>query len=180
MDALLEMCDEIHRNGFKKILILNGHGGNESFLPFFVQQFPGLNRPYAVYTRFLHNMSAEQLIAIQKKSGEMNMGDHAGFSETSLMSYLRPDLVHMEKIKISESVSMERLKDTESMGIFTGFSWYAKYPHHFAGDPSRASAGHGAFIFDILLENTVIAINAIKDDKISLELIKEYRKQCGN
>ena len=174
MDALLEMCDEIHRNGFKKIFILNGHGGNEHFLPFFAQQFPGLSRPYAVYTRFAHNISDEQCKEILTRAGETDMGYHAGFSETALMMYLRAELVHLERQKVAESVSLDRLKGQEDAGLFTGFNWYAKYPHHFAGDPSRATPESGAFIFDILLENTVNAINAIKDDDVSLKLIDEY------
>jgi len=174
MDALLEMCDEIHRNGFTKILILNGHGGNLQFLPFFAQQFPGLNRPYALYTYFLPSLTKEQREAIKTRSGEDCMGDHAGFQETSLIMHLRPDLVHMEKSKIPESNNMDRLKTIEDAGVFTGFNWYAKYPYHFAGDPSRATAEHGAFIFDILVANTVNAINAVKADNVSWKLITEF------
>ena len=180
MDALLEMCDEIHRNGFKKIFILSGHGGNEYFLPFFAQQFPGLSRPYAVYTRFAHNISDGQLKAIQSRSGETDMGNHAGFSETALMMCLQPGLVHMGRQKVSESVSLERLKGQSNAGLYTGFDWYAKYPHHFAGDPSRATAELGEFIFSILLDNTVNAINAIKADDVSLKLIGEFNGQCGD
>ena len=180
MDALLEMCDEIHRNGFNKIFILNGHGGNEYFLPFFAQQFPGLSRPYAVYTRFAHKISDEQRKNIQTRSGEMDMGNHAGFSETALMMYLHPELVHLERQNVSESVSLERLKDQSDAGLYTGFDWYAKYPHHFAGDPSRATAELGEAIFGILLENTVSAINAVKNDNVSLNLIDEFNGKCGD
>jgi len=178
MDALLEMCDEIHRNGFQKIFILNGHGGNNCFLPFFVQEFPALKRPYAVYTRFAHDMTEEQQKAIYASSGESNMGDHAGFSETSLMMYLRPELVHLERAKILEGVSLDRLKELQDQGTVTGFDWYSKYPHHFAGDPSRATVGYGEFIFGILVTNTVNAINAIKADKASLKLISEFGRQA--
>src|SRR5271155_5865985 len=34
---LQETTDEMARNGCKKILIVNGHGGNESLLPYFAQ-----------------------------------------------------------------------------------------------------------------------------------------------
>ena len=174
MDSLLEMCDEIHRNGFKKIIILSGHGGNGFFMPFFAQWFPGLNRPYAVYTCFAHNLKSEQLSAIQSRSGEMNMGGHAGFLETSLIMYLCPELVHMQRVKVGESESLDRLKNLQEQSIFTGFDWYAKFPHHFAGDPSLASAEHGSYIFDILLSNVVEIIKAVKEDDVSLKLIKEY------
>ena len=179
MDVLLEMCDEIYRNGFTKILILSGHGGNGHFLPFFAQQFPGLERPYAVYTRFAHDITNEQLTAIKTHSGENNMGEHAGFSETALMMYLRPDLVHLDKAKVSESENLDRLNELQQMGIVTGFDWYSKFPYHFAGDPTRATAEYGEFIFDILLANTVGAINAVKADKTSLKLIEKFNKSCG-
>ena len=178
MDALLEMCDEIHRNGFTKILILNGHGGNLYFLPFFAQQFPGLNRPYAVYTYFESNKSDEQIKEIKARSGEENMGFHAGFSETSLIMHLRPDLVHMERVKLKESDSMARLKDLENLNAFSGFDWYASFPYHFAGDPSKATAEHGKIIFDMVVANTVKVVNAIKADNVSLKLIEEYNAKA--
>ena len=176
MDALLEMCDEIHRNGFTKILILNGHGGNESFLPFFAQQFPGLERPYAVYTYFAHKISDEQLKVIREKSGEENMGEHAGFLETALIMHLCPALVHLERQNKTESASLDRLKKLEDSGVFSGFNWYAKYPHHFAGDPSGAAAECGEFILNILIDNAVKVINEIKADDTSLKLISEYNR----
>lgn len=176
MDSLLEMCDEIHRNGFTKILILSGHGGNGHFLPFFAQQMPGLNREYAVYTHFMHDISEEYQKSIQQHSGEDVMGDHAGFSETSLMMYLRPELVHMENVKVSESVSLERLKELRELGVFTGFDWYAEYPRHFAGDPSRATSDNGEFIFNILCESSAKVISEVKADNVSAKLIEEFNQ----
>jgi creatinine amidohydrolase len=174
MDALHEMCDEIHRNGFKKILILSGHGGNSFFLPFFAQMFPGLNRPYAVYAHYANSINEEQHKIIEERSGVADMGSHGGFLETSILMYLRPELVYMDRVKVQESVSMERLKDLENNSIYTGFNWYAKYPHHFAGDPSAASPEHGEFIFDMLIKKTVNVIDAVKADNVSLKLIEEY------
>ena len=176
MDSLLEMCDEIHRNGFTKILLLSGHGGNSRFLPFFAQQFPGINRPYAVYTAFAHDMSPEQRSSILARAGIEDLGNHAGFSETALIMHLCPGLVHMERVKVSESAALGRLEAIKDAGIFTGFNWYSDYPHHFAGNPSAATAEHGAFIFDILAANTADMINAVKKDDVSLKLIGEYNR----
>jgi len=176
MDALLEMCDEIHRNGFTKILILSSHGGNAFFLPFFAQQFPGLNRPYAVYTRYMHDHSKEQTEAIRARIGVQNLGDHAGVAETSLIMHLRPDLVRMEAQDASESANRQGLKEVRAQKVFTGFNWYAQYPHHFAGDPAGASAEHGKFIFDMICENMADAIRAVKADGESLALIEEYNR----
>src|SRR6202521_1854185 len=37
LELLQETTDEMARNGCKKVIIVNGHGGNESLLPFFAQ-----------------------------------------------------------------------------------------------------------------------------------------------
>jgi len=178
MDALLEMCDEIHRNGFKKVLILNGHGGNEFFLPFFAQMYPGINRPYAVYNYFIHHLSDDQQFAITSHSSANDLGAHAGFSETSLMMHLRPNLVHMDRVRVKESTNLGRLDKIKESGVTTGFDWYASYPHHFAGSPLLATAEHGEFIFNILCDNVANVIREIKSDNMSPMLITEFNKSA--
>jgi len=174
MDALLEMCDEIHRNGFDKILILSGHGGNYQLLPFFAQMFPGINRPYAVYTQFMHDLTEQQLEEIYLATGVDEMGAHGGFYETALMMHIRPDLVHLEKVNEEEHKDLDRLKKIKDAGLFTGFNWYASFPHHFAGDPSPATKENGKIIFDITVQKIETLINTVKADDVSLPLIQEY------
>ena len=180
MDNLLEVCDEIHRNGFKKILLLSGHGGNYHFLPFFAQWFPGLERSYSVYTSYIHDISPEELEEIQSKSGIDDMGGHGGFYETSLIHYLRPSLVHVDRVITEESASLGRLDDIKKEGIYSGFGWYADYPHHFAGNPAGSSAENGKIIFDILQKRIIRMINAVKSDNTSLPLISEFNSKTDN
>src|SRR5205085_12288247 len=49
MDLLQETTDEMARNGCKKIIIVNGHGGNEHLLPFFAQSQLYKPHDYVVY-----------------------------------------------------------------------------------------------------------------------------------
>src|SRR4030088_40669 len=46
---LQETTDEMARNGCKKIMIVNGHGGNESLLPYFAQSQLDKPQHYLVY-----------------------------------------------------------------------------------------------------------------------------------
>jgi creatinine amidohydrolase len=175
MDALLEMCDEIHRNGFQKIIIVSSHGGNGYFLPFFVQEMPRLSKAYNVYTWFCGQMKDQQRKTICELAKTEELGAHAGLSETSVIMYLRPNLVHMDNVNPSESKSQGRLAPLKERGVVTGFSWYADFPYHFAGDPSAASAELGKVIFNIMCENLIEIIRAVKADDSSEKMIKEFK-----
>src|SRR5258707_9624505 len=48
-DLLDATCEEIGRNGFKRIVIINGHGGNPQLIRFFIQSQLERRRDYAVY-----------------------------------------------------------------------------------------------------------------------------------
>ena len=174
MDTLLEMCDEISRNGFKKILIMSGHGGNNHFLPFFAQEMPRLARDYSVYTGFIGNATPEQRKRFIKAAGTDDLGYHAGLAETAIMMHLRPDLVHMSDQDPIEGQSQNRLPDIEKAMLFTGFSWYANYPNHFSGDHTNATPQLGKLLFDVAVENTVSALHAIKADAASCQFLREY------
>ena len=49
LEPLQETTDEMARNGCKKIAIVNGHGGNNSLLPFFAQSQMASPHDYVVY-----------------------------------------------------------------------------------------------------------------------------------
>ena len=49
LKVLQETTDEMARNGCKKIIIVNGHGGNEYLLPYFAQSQMDRQRDYVVY-----------------------------------------------------------------------------------------------------------------------------------
>src|SRR5262249_27127922 len=83
-------CEEIARNGFNKIVIVNGHGGNPNFLRFFVQSQLERRRNYVVY---LHEPTPDP--AFTETVNRMRKSDprgdqHAGERETATLLYLRP------------------------------------------------------------------------------------------
>src|SRR5579862_8432626 len=92
-ELLEATCDEIGRNGFKKILIINGHGGNPELIKYFIQTRLEKERNYAVYFFEPNADSAyrRQLSALHKSDPADDQ--HAGERETSTLLYLRPDLV---------------------------------------------------------------------------------------
>ena len=51
LKLLQETTDEMARNGCKKIIIVNGHGGNENLLPYFAQAQLEKAHDYVVYVQ---------------------------------------------------------------------------------------------------------------------------------
>src|SRR3989442_10801937 len=92
LELLQETTDEMARNGCKKVLIVNGHGGNEHLLPFFAQSQLERPRDYVVYVLGLVEPPPG---GPPPKSTAINW--HAGESETSHMMISRPDLVHIDR-----------------------------------------------------------------------------------
>ena len=49
MKILAETCEEIYRNGFQKILLFSGHGGNSPMISYFLRSVLEKQRDYLVY-----------------------------------------------------------------------------------------------------------------------------------
>lgn len=164
-------CEEIARNGFKKIVIINAHGGNPNFLRFFVQSQLEKRRDYAVYF-----FDPGQDAALNAKVREMRKSDaagdqHAGERETSVLLYLRPELVHTERATQESGANQKRLFIPD---IYTAIWWYAAYPNHYAGEGDKATAELGQVITEQKIEALAKALRAVKADTRTLELQTEY------
>ncbi len=137
--VLQETCDELHRNGIEKIILVNGHGGNNSLLPYFCQTQLEKKKDYAVYL-----FRPEETEAYQDQLDNMRQTDwdgHAGETETSLMLAVRPDLVQLDKANEQSGKDQERLNSLAY--AYTAIWWYAQYPNHYAGDGSYGNLEMG-------------------------------------
>jgi len=93
-DFWVEIVGLLRERGLRMAYLINGHGGNHSFLVN-VTKFCGDRWPdMFVATAFLHTTGPE--LTRYRTSGVGGMG-HAGELETSYILHLRPDLVHMDR-----------------------------------------------------------------------------------
>ncbi len=166
LDLLQETADEMARNGCKKIIILNGHGGNNHLLPFFAQSQLARPRDYVVYV-YMPGHNAPGRPPVEDK-----IDMHAGESETSHTMISRPDLVHLDRAKSESGADRNRLRLPE--GVYTGIWWYAKFPDHYAGDATLATRELGEFDMKVAVAKTAEAIRAVKADDASLKLQNEF------
>ena len=169
-------CEEIARNGFKKILIVNGHGGNPNFLRFFVQSQLERTRDYVVY--FYDPAPGPEITErINKMRKSDPAGDqHGGERETSTLLYLRPELVQMDRAAAESGANQKRLAIPE---VYTGIWWYAAYPNHYAGEGAKATRELGELVTETRLESLRNALRAVKADKSAPALQKEFFDKVG-
>jgi creatinine amidohydrolase len=171
LHLLQETTDEMARNGCKKVVIVNGHGGNESLLPYFAQSQLYKPHDYVVYVQWGHE-------ATKKVGGEKNGPDwHAGESETSNVLVTHPNLVYLDRAGNESGADQKRVKLPDN--VYTGIWWYARFPNHYSGDGSTATKEQGEADVQSWINAVVRAIKAIKADDESLKLQNEFYEKSG-
>ena len=156
LDLLNELLENFLHHGFKRLVLLNGHGGN---------MVPGAQAVFEIRQRYRDRKDLLLLSATywdQAKVGEarddfeQNAMGHAGELETSMMMVIRPDLVGEHK---RDEVPKGEAFDTTTRG------WTTKdrsEPGHI-GVPAAASADKGETLFTIFTDGAVKLIKEVRD-----------------
>jgi creatinine amidohydrolase len=166
LKLLQETTDEMARNGCKKVIIVNGHGGNEDMLPFFAQSQLDSPHDYVVYVQWGHE--ATKKVGAEKEGTDW----HAGETETSNVLVTHPNLVHMDRANNESGADERRVKLPEH--VYTGIWWYARFPNHYSGDGSTATKEQGEADLQSWINAVVRTIKAVKADEESLKLQNEF------
>lgn len=170
LTLLQETVAEMARNGCKKVVIVNGHGGNEHLLPLFAQAQMATPRDYVVYVFGLPKENVPGRPALKTP-----FDYHAGEVESSNMLVARPDLVHLDRADQQSGADQNR--DPLPDSVYTGIWWYAKFPNHYAGQGAAANKELGEFDQKEWSRQIAEAIKAIKADTQSLRLQNEFYEQ---
>lgn len=175
IELIRSVFDEIGRNGFKKIVIYNAHGGNSRLLPFLAQCSLWEKKSYSIYlpSSRLTPERARQWEAIC----ETTRHGHACECETSISLANHPHLVKMERVPDSPAEPLGRMSHLPP--TFAGIGWYSSYPEHYAGDARVASAEKGRALRQLIVDSLAEYIAAVKADTIVPALEEEFFKRVG-
>jgi len=172
MELLEATVAEIGRNGFKRIIIINGHGGNPQMIRYFIQNQLESRRNYAVYF-FEPNTPpevAQNISALRQSDPSTDM--HGGEKETSVLLYIKPEVVKKERATQESGADQKRINLPSN--LYTGIWWYARFPNHYAGQGEVATAALGKAITENVVRSLVESIKAVKADETTLKLQEAY------
>jgi len=187
---LSELCREIHRNGFNKILIFNGHGGNQAMISslersllydkndFLVFDYaPGSDfpTPNKLLSGNYGNLTKEDREILKSYVDAKKRYGHACFIETGWIYASHPGLVRLDKIDAESGQSTHAFDEFSKRKINSPFAWMANYPNSYGGDMHE---GMNERIADAMMqysvEKTAEVFRFLKEENISVQYLKTW------
>lgn len=179
---LEETCNEIARNGFEKIILVNGHGGNNSMLSYFAMALLNKKHNYAVYLAngwdiYSDEAQKKEVEGLFAKLPENSLG-HAGADEAAEIKIIRPELFKPEKAKSQSGENLARLKNLTN--VSTGIDWYACFPNHYAGNAANATDELGKAMLNATVNGLAKVFSDVKADTQVLKLQNQFFEEAGD
>ena len=199
MLLLEQLCEQISRNGMKKILIVNGHGGNGPLLSTFLRKLTNKKRDFvcAVYacnsSKSVNHIAEyllehgtgsvpeltpedEQVVLDFYNSGKLT--GHACMGETAIILGTHPETVHLDRLGIESGLPLDTPNYLKEVGIqIKDYGWGIRYPHAFSGhDPVGCNERIGKAALRLQAEKLARAIKVYKEDENVLKWHNEMQK----
>ena len=192
-----EICDEIGRNGFKKILIFSGHGGNNAFLGNFLRAVRAEKKDYDVFLYNVRIVMPKDVLDVIAERGRdyfpaitdediKTMEDfvaagkydgHGGFGETAMVMSPYPELVRLDRSEVNNGLNRHVSDPISKLGIQWGDSWGVDFPDAYHGHaPIGLTKAIADAMFEINVERLTNVIKTLKDDSIMDPIIAASRK----
>jgi creatinine amidohydrolase len=192
LSLLREICDEIGRNGFTKILLFSSHGGNNGFLQNFARAVTCTKKSYEVFVYynklvmpkdilevinergrdFFPKLTGEDIAVLEDFVAKGKFDGHAGFGETAFVMGTYPELVRLDRAEAESGMSTHIADPISENGLIWGKAWKKNYPNAYCGHaPVGCSRAIGEAAVEIAVERTAKILKLLKDDEIMNKII---------
>jgi len=184
-----ELCDEIARNGFDKILLFHSHGGNTPILQRFIREQTRKGKPYTTLQGWANNNAMNQpepfLKAVTERREEFPMitdtdiavmqswlpvgyqGGHANFIETAEVMGHNPALIAKDRYYAEDGINNHRTDYMTQLGISIKGDWGSRYPNSYSGAaPHGCSESIGQAMIKISVERAVRVYQTVKNSTV--------------
>ena len=167
---LEQLLDQIASNGFNKILVVSGHGGNTNFLQYFAMSQLDREVDYTLYSCFAYGDGRFTNLDIW----DTERGGHADERETSLVMAVAQDSVKLDYHTTNER--MQPKHDLVGLGsrVYTGLWWYDKWPQNVTGEPKAATKEKGEIAIAAAVDDLAEIIANVKNDTVAPKLQQEF------
>lgn len=152
--TLCDTAESLLNDDFKRILFLNGHGGNVDPMKIAVRQLQPRYLDALIAAGCYWSVADSERESIL--SGAHKFVGHACEFETSLMLHLRPDLVDRDQL----GNAGELIPDVVE-GVYISRDMVQRTQSGFTGRPDLASAEKGKELFEAIVTNLTILTRSL-------------------
>lgn len=166
---LYDICKGLHHHGFKKIAMLNCHGGNSPIIQVLSRE---LRSEFGLAVFIINCGTFFGNQAVKDTVSPGNIWDfHGGEMETAMVLAERPELV---KLETSEAGIPRKFMGNKTFTVYGPITigWVSEEwetedgkPIGIGGDPSGATAEKGNQIYDSFVESIVAGLKEIREWK---------------
>lgn len=142
---LCEICESLLDDGFRRVLILNGHGGNIGPMQISLRRLQVYYRNCQLMAASYWSIAEKEIASLME--GQCKTVGHACEAETSLIMHLRPELVRASKIENFDDYAPDLVD-----GVFLCNDMYQRTQQGATGRPDFASAEKGEKMFSLIVE----------------------------
>ncbi len=166
MSVLMEVAESLYRSGFRKLILLNAHGGQPQVMELVSRDLHQQHDDFWVFSFFVWRVPHLTKSLLSEK--EASQGMHAGDAETSLLLHLLPHTVQMDKA-IAEYPDELPAAGLISLEGRLPMAWMTRDISHsgIIGDPTTATAAKGQQILESLAAGWVQAITEVHHLRIT-------------
>jgi len=165
INYVLDVTKSIAYHGFRKILIVDGHGSNMPFLEIVARRT--VLETNSICAALIYTVLAREVVTELRKSEKPGGMAHAGEFETALYLYLDKDSVQMRNAEkeIGFPKSNFFWLDLEEDGPVKLMEWWSTFSKTgVVGDPTVATEEEGRKLFNTIIQQMV-------------KLVQEFRKR---